>query len=309
MNKIVFMGTPDFATKTLDLLYNDKDISVPCVITKIDQKTNRGLKVEYSDVKKYCIKNNILCLQPKKLKNDLETINRIKDFSPDFIVVVAYGQILSNEVLNIPKKCCLNGHASLLPKYRGASPIQSMILNGEQIVGTTCMKMSDELDAGDILLQESFQMADKETADSLFEKLSIKTAELILKTIKNYDKIKPVTQNENEATYVKQIKKEDGLIDLINEDAICIERKIRAYNSWPTAYIYLDKKMLKIYDSEVVDNINENSFIEIQKNIFINKSEMILKTKNKYLKIIKIKPENKKMMMIKDYLNGLKFNR
>ena len=304
--KIVFMGTPDFSVKTLDMLNNDSNIEVLCTITKVDTKSSRGQKINFSEVKKYSIEHNIKCYQPDKIKNDTELINTIKRLNPDFIVVVAFGQILSKEILDIPKYGCINGHASLLPKYRGASPIQSMILNGDKIVGTTTMLMSEGLDSGDILEQYSFEIADEETGGSLFDKLSDETAKLIIHTILNFQNINPIKQNEEEATYVKTIKKEDGRIDLENETAEYIERKIRAYNPWPSAYIYIDNKLFKIYKAKIIDNVDVKNLKIIQNNIYLSNTDMFFKTKNKYLQILELQPESKKRMSIQDYLNGYK---
>lgn len=304
--KIVFMGTPDFSVKTLDMLNNDSNVEVLCAITKVDTKSSRGQKINFSEVKKYAIEHNIKCYQPDKIKNDTELINTIKKLNPDFIVVVAFGQILSKEILDIPKYGCINGHASLLPKYRGASPIQSMILNGDKIVGTTTMLMSEGLDSGDILEQYSFEMANEETGGSLFDKLSDETAKLIIHTILNFQNINPIKQNEEEATYVKTIKKEDGLIDLENETAEYIERKIRAYNPWPSAYIYIDNKLFKIYKAKIIDNVDVKNLKIIQNNIYLSNTDMFFKTKNKYLQILELQPESKKRMRIQDYLNGYK---
>lgn len=304
--KIVFMGTPDFSVKTLDMLNNDSNIEVLCTITKVDTKSSRGQKINFSEVKKYAIDHNIKCYQPDKIKNDTELINTIKKLNPDFIVVVAFGQILSKEILDIPKYGCINGHASLLPKYRGASPIQSMILNGDKIVGTTTMLMSEGLDSGDILEQYSFEIADEETGGSLFDKLSDETAKLIIHTILNFQNINPIKQNEEEATYVKTIKKEDGLIDLENETAEYIERKIRAYNPWPSAYISIDNKLFKIYKAKIIDNVDVENLKIIQNNIYLSNTDMFFKTKNKYLQILELQPESKKRMSIQDYLNGYK---
>lgn len=304
--KIVFMGTPDFSVKTLDMLNNDSNIEVLCTITKVDTKSSRGQKISFSEVKKYAIEHNIKCYQPDKIKNDTELINTIKKLNPDFIVVVAFGQILSKEILDIPKYGCINGHASLLPKYRGASPIQSMILNGDKIVGTTTMLMSEGLDSGDILEQYSFEIADEETGGSLFDKLSDETAKLIIHTILNFQNINPIKQNEDAATYVKTIKKEDGRIDLENETAEYIERKIRAYNPWPSAYIYIDNKLFKIYKAKIIDNVDVKNLKIIQNNIYLSNTDMFFKTKNKYLQILELQPESKKRMSIQDYLNGYK---
>ena len=304
--KIIFMGTPDFSVPTLDLLYKDEDIDVLFTVTKVDKENTRGHNIVFSEVKQYSIDHNIKCYQPLKIREDRELIEIMKQAAPDFIIVVAFGQILSKEILDIPKLACINGHASLLPKYRGASPIQSMILNGDEIAGTTTMLMAEALDSGDILEQTSFRLNMTETGESLFEDLSVKTAELVLHTVKNFNNINPIKQNEAAATYVKTIKKEDGFIDLENETAVNIERKMRAYDPWPSAYIKLDNKLLKLFKSEVIDEIDDKNIKQIQNNIFITDTNLYLKTKNKYLNILELQPESKRRMKTVDFLNGLK---
>ena len=170
--KIIFMGTPDFSVPTLEKLYKEADIEISYVVTKADMKSSRGQRINFSDVKKKALELNLNILQPIKIKEDREVIEKIKKTEPDFIIVVAYGQILSKEILDIPKYACINGHASLLPRYRGASPIQSAILNGDEITGTTTMLMDEGLDTGDILLQEKIVIDKKETSETLFNKLS-----------------------------------------------------------------------------------------------------------------------------------------
>ena len=305
--KIVFMGTPDFSVPTLEKLNSDNDIEISYVVTKEDKKSNRGQKINFSEVKKKALELNLNILQPAKIKEDREVIDKIKEASPDFIVVVAYGQILSKEILDIPKYACINGHASLLPKYRGASPIQSAILAGDKISGTTTMLMDVGLDNGDILEQEKIIIDEKETSDTLFNKLSFVTADLILHTLKNFNNIKRIKQNENEATKSVIIKKEFGKIDYENEDARSIERKIRAYTSWPSAYVEIEGDIYKIWDADVRDMIHINLAKEIYKNIFLCPGyELFVKCKTGYLKVNEVQKSGKNRMKIKDFINGLK---
>ena len=311
--KVVFMGTPSFAIPTLQYLYNDNDIELSLVVTKKDQRSDRGKKIKYSDIKNEAINYNIDILTPEKISNDYETIERIKKIEPDFIIVVAYGQILSKEIIDIPKKAIINGHASLLPKYRGASPMQASLLNGDLVTGITTMFIEEKLDAGDILEQKEINIDKKETIETLSEKLSIETAELIIHTIKSFDNIKRKKQNENEVSFCKIIKKEDGEIDF-NDDKETIERKIRAYHSWPTSYINIDECIFKILDVDFVDdletiNINKsiesNELSKLTNNIFYNNKNMYMRCKNGLLKINIIKPSGKKEMTTRDYINGL----
>ena len=306
--KIVFMGTPDFSVPTLEKLHSDKSIDISYVVTKADSKSSRGQKINFSDVKKKAIELGINILQPERIKEDRYTINKIKDIKPDFIIVVAYGQILSREILDIPKYACINGHASLLPKYRGASPIQSAILNGDKITGTTSMLMEEGLDTGNILEQNSVTIDKKETSDSLFKKLSILTANTILHTIKNFENIKSVKQDNDKATKSVIIKKEFGKIDFKNENKIDVDRKIRAYTSWPSAYIDLnEKEKLKIWDVDLeFNNIDLSNSKKLTDDIYIINDKLYAKCKDGFIRITKVQKSGKNKMSAKDYINGLK---
>lgn len=306
--KIVFMGTPDFSVPTLVKLYNDKDIDIVYVVTKADAKSNRGQKIVYSDVKKKAIELGIDVLQPEKIKDDTVVIDKLKSAMLDFIIVVAYGQILSKEILDIPKIACINGHASLLPKYRGASPIQSAILNGDNVTGTTSMLMEEGLDTGDILEQNSLTIDKKETSDSLFDKLSILTAETLHHTVKNFDSINSIKQDDSKATKSVIIKKEFGKIDFKNESKVDIDRKIRAYTSWPSAYIDLNEsEKLKIWDVDIVeDDIDLSNAKRFTDNIYILNDKLYAKCKDGILIINQVQKSGKNKMSAKDFINGLK---
>lgn len=305
--KIVFMGTPDFSVPTLEKLYSDKSIEIDYVVTKIDTKSNRGQKINFSQVKTKAIELGLKVLQPVKIKDDREVIDLLKESNPDYIIVVAYGQILSKEILDIPKKACINGHASLLPKYRGASPIQSAILNGDSVTGTTSMLMDVGLDTGDILEQNEVTIDVKETSDSLFEKLSYLTADTIHHTIHNFDNINRVKQDDTRATKSMIIKKEFGKINFENETKIDIDRKVRAYTSWPSAYIDFENEQLKIWDVDILeDNIDIKDLKEISKNLYIYNDSIVAKCKDGFLKINELQKSGKKRMKSKDFINGIK---
>ena len=307
MMKIVFMGTPDFSVPTLTKLYNDSEIELGFVVTKKDTKSNRGQKINFSDVKKKALEYKLNILQPEKIKEDREVIDKIKAYNPDFIIVVAYGEILSKEILDIPKFACINGHASLLPKYRGASPIQSAILNGDKITGTTSMLMDVGLDTGDILEQMTIPIDDKETAESLFDKLSTLTADNIYHTIKSFNDIKPKKQDENDVTKSVILKKEYGRIDFQNESAVEIDRKVRAYNSWPSAYFDIGDTQYKIWDVTVLnDVISLDNAVKFTDNIYIVDCNLYAKCKTGMLKINEIQKSGKKRMKSQDFINGLK---
>ena len=305
---IVFMGTPDFSVPTLTKLHSDKDIEISFVVTKADSKSSRGQRINFSDVKKKALELGLDILQPIKIKEDRDVIEKIKDINPDFIIVVAYGQILSKEILDIPKYACINGHASLLPRYRGASPIQSAILNGDEITGTTSMLMEEGLDTGDILEQRSISIDKKETADSLFEKLSILTAETVHHTIKNFDSIKSIKQDDSKATKSVIIKKEFGKINFKNETIIDIDRKIRAYTSWPSAYVDINNdEKLKIWDVDIADNnIDLSNAKKFTDDIYVLNDKLYARCIDGILKINFVQKSGKNKMSAKDFINGLK---
>lgn len=301
------MGTPDFSVPTLEKLYSDKNIHIEYIVTKSDTKSNRGQKINYSAIKLKAIELGLKVLQPIKIKEDRNIINLLKEAEPDFIVVVAYGQILSKEILDIPKVACINGHASLLPKYRGASPIQSAILNGDKVTGTTTMLMDIGLDTGDILEQKIINIDDRETSDSLFEKLSYLTADTIYHTLCNYDNIKKVKQDDLKSSKSVIIKKDFGKINFNNESKVDIDRKIRAYTSWPSAYIDFEGDKLKIWDVEdITYDINLDKAKLICDNIYVYNGNIIAKCKDGYLKINEIQKSGKRRMNSKDFINGLK---
>ena len=301
------MGTPDFSVPTLEKLYRDNDIEISYVVTKADTKSNRGQKINFSDVKKKAIELGLDVLQPISIKDDREVIDKMKEANPDFIIVVAYGQILSKEILDIPRVACINGHASLLPKYRGASPIQSAILNGDEVTGTTSMLMDVGLDTGDILLQKEIVIDKKETSDSLFEKLSYITADVILETVKNFDSIKRVKQDDNLATKSIIIKKEFGKIDFKNETRTEIDRKIRAYTSWPSAFIEIDGVQYKIWDINICgDEIDCKSASMFGDDIYILDNKLYARCKDGFIEITELQKSGKNRMKSKDFINGLR---
>ena len=304
--KVIFLGTPEFSVPTFLKLIEDDSIDLLFCITKEDKKSCRGMKVNYSPIKEIAIKHNIECFQPEKIKDDKKLINLIKEKKPDFIIVVAYGQIIPKEILDIPK-ACINGHASILPKHRGASPIQATILSGDKVAGVTTMLMSEKLDSGDILYEDSFKLNGDEDIEYLSDKLSYMTADLIIKTINDFDIIKPIKQNEDLVTYAPIIKKEDGLIDVKNDNVENVYRKIRAYKSWPSAYIYINGKMIKFYKSKITEDfVDEKDSYKISECIFVYKKKLYLKCKEGFLEILELKPEGKRKMSAVDFINGYK---
>ena len=248
--KIVYMGTPEFAVPALESLIKSGNKPI-LVVSQPDAKRDRGEKIKPTPVKKKALEWNIPVAQPEKIRGNAEFHKLLEDLAPDLIVVAAYGKILPIEILNLPAKGCINIHGSLLPKYRGAAPIQRAILNGETETGVTLMQMAEGMDTGDILDSVATSTAGK-TTGMLFEELSVLGAELLIKNLPliESNQLTPVPQNEALATYAPMIYKKDGLIDFTRH-ADQIERQIRAMNPWPVAYtIYLGQPM-KIWQATV----------------------------------------------------------
>ena len=265
------MGTPDFAVPTLEALIESRH-EVVAVYTQPDREQGRGKKLIFSPVKECALAHGIPVRQPKGLKKP-ETVERLKSYEPDVIVVAAYGVILRTPVLQAAKYGCLNVHASLLPKYRGAAPIQWAILNGEEETGITIMQMDEGLDTGDILLQERIPIAKDETGESLFAKLSEMGGPLILQVLDQAEagELHPIKQGETTTMYARMLDKDMGEIDF-SQSAEEIERWVRGLNSWPSAYTYLNGKMLKIWKAEVVPNASADaapgSIVAVDKSSF-----------------------------------------
>lgn len=244
--KIVFMGTPGFAVPSLNALIESED-EVVGVVTKADKPQGRGQRIESPPIKILSQQYGIPILQPEKLKTE-EFFNELRIFNPDLICVTAYGKILPKNILELPPCGCINVHASLLPKYRGAAPINWAIINGEKNTGITTMLMNEGMDTGDILLQEEMPIDEEDTGETLSEKLSHIGAELLIQTIKllKENKLSPIPQDHSKATYASMLKKEDGLIDW-SKSAQEIKNSIRGTLPWPGAYTFLEGKNLKIY--------------------------------------------------------------
>ena len=249
--KIVFMGTPDFAAKALEAIV-EAGHDVVAVVTQPDKEKGRGKSIAITPVKECALKYNIPVLQPVRLRKP-EAIEELKKYPADMYVVAAFGQILSQEVLDIPKYGCINIHASLLPAYRGAAPIQWAIIDGLKETGVTIMQMDAGIDTGDILLQEKLVIEDSDTGESLFDKLSVLGAQAIVKAIPLIEKgeIVAVKQQEELSNYAKMLTKNMGSIDW-SLDSEQLERLVRGLNSWPSAFTTIDGKQLKVWKAEVV---------------------------------------------------------
>lgn len=303
--KIVFMGTPDFAAGILeDIIKAGHEIAL--VVTKEDKPRGRGKEVTFTPVKEVALKHNLPVFQPHRIK-DAEAIETLKKYEADVFVVVAYGQILSREILDMPKKICVNIHASLLPKYRGAAPIQWAVIEGEQYTGVTTMRMEDGIDTGDIIETITYELKSDETGGSLFDKLMELGGKLIVSTL---EKIENGTatftkQDDSNSTYAKMLNKKLGDIDF-SMDAVSIERLIRGLNPWPSAYTSLNGKNLKIWKAVTKEDEYEGQPGEI---VYVSEDEMYIKTGKGVLGIIELQLEGKKRMYIQDFLHGNKIEK
>ena len=248
--RIVFMGTPDFAVPTLEALIGAGH-ELAAVVTQPDKPKGRGKAVLMTPVKEKALECGIPVYQPKRVREP-EFLDVLRKLNPDVIVVVAFGQILPREILTLPPFGCVNVHASLLPKYRGAAPIQWAVIDGETVSGVTTMQMNEGLDTGDILEQEEISLDPEETGGSLFEKLASLGGKMILSTLKGLEdgSIIPRAQGEMTTPYAKMLTKAMGEIDW-SMDAASIERLVRGLNPWPSAYTYVDGKTLKIWKARV----------------------------------------------------------
>lgn len=302
--KIIFMGTGDFSLKCLKSLISN-NYEIICVFTKPDKQVGRGKKFVFSDVKKYCLDNNIKYYQPEHLK-DNEYINIIKQCSPDLIVTASYGCILPTSILNIPKYKCINVHTSLLPKYRGSSPIQTARKNGDSTTGVTIMYMDEKLDTGDIILQKKIDILDDDTSYDLFEKLSIVSKDALVEAIKLIEKnlVNPVKQNELDATFTKIIKKEDAYLNF-SYDAKKLHNFIMAYNPWPICYCFYEQKRLKVFKSKAL-HLTHNEEVGT---ILDNRRFLIACGNNTVIEFLDVLIENGKRMSGESFIIGRNINK
>ena len=302
MMKAVFMGTPDFAVPTLQKMI-DMGLEVTAVVTQPDKAKGRGKKVIYSPVKECALAHDLPVYQPVRIRKEPEFIQTLRDMQPDVIVVVAFGQILPKEILDIPRLGCVNVHASLLPKFRGAAPIQWSIIDGEEVTGVTTMLMDVGLDTGDMLLKAEIPMDPKETGGSLHDKLAAVGGELLEKTLIGLEAgtIVPEKQDDSQAgEYARMLDKELGHIDF-NQPAVVIERLIRGLNPWPSAYTYIDGKTLKIWEAEVLDRNYGCEYGEVAE---VTRNCLIIQTGVGALSVKSVQLQGKKRMDIAAFLNG-----
>lgn len=298
--KIVFMGTPEFSVKTLEKLV-EAGHDVAAVVTQPDKPKGRNGKVLFTPVKERAVELNIPVYQPERVKNQ-EFIDILSEINPDVIVVIAFGQILPKEILEMPKYGCINIHASLLPKYRGAAPIQWVVIDGEKETGVTTMQMDVGLDTGDMIDKIVVPIEDKETGGSLHDKLMEAGSNLIIETLKKVeDGTAAFTKQDDEKScYAKMLTKQLGNIDF-SEDAKKIERLIRGLNPWPSAYTKLNGKNLKIWDADVTD---DETAYECGTIYDVTKDKFKIATGKGSLIINELQIEGKKRMKTGDFLRG-----
>ncbi len=299
--RVVFMGTPDFSVPTLQKII-DAGHEVVAVVTQPDKPKGRGKAMQFSPVKEVAVKHDILVLQPKRIKQNEEFYQEVKALNADVFVTVAFGQMLPQEILDLPRYGCVNVHASLLPKYRGAAPIQWVILDGETESGVTTMMTDIGIDTGDMLLKEVIQLDEKETGGSLHDKLSVIGGDLLIETLKQLEAgtITRIPQGETPTRYAKMLTKDIGKIDF-TKSAVEIERLIRGLNPWPSAYTSLHGKTLKIWDANVVEVTSEGKPGEI---IAVGKKSFTVMTGEKALEIMELQLEGKKRMTTEAFLRG-----
>lgn len=298
--KLVFMGTPDYAVNTLEALISAGH-NVAAVFAQPDKPVGRKHIITPPPVKVCAENHGIAVYQPNTLR-DGKAEEILKEIAPDAIVVVAYGKILPKEILNIPKYGCVNGHASLLPKYRGASPIQWCIVCGETETGVTAMKMDEGMDTGDILKTVKTQIGANETAEELFDRLSGLTAELLVKTLEDLESgnITPIKQDEENASYAPIIKKEMAFLDFINMTAKEIHNAVRGYYSWPCAYFFLENKRVKVIRAAVAENTNSKAGTVVK-----STDSLVIACKNgTAVELVTVQPEGSKPMSAKQMLCG-----
>lgn len=301
--RVVFMGTPGFAVGTLKALL-EAGHDVAAVVTQPDKPKGRGKELLMTPVKAEAVKHDIPVFQPERVRKNEEFLEELKKLAPDVIVVVAFGQLLPVSVLTLPKYGCVNVHASLLPMYRGAAPLQWVIINGEKVSGVTTMQMDKGLDTGDMLLKEEVAIEPKETYETYHDKLSVVGAQLLIKTLDGLEAgtITPVKQ-EGDTCYASMIDKSLGNLDF-TRPAVELERLMRGLDPAPAAYSFLDGKLLKLFGADVVDSDKEYSAQECGIITNITKNTFDITTGAGVLRVNEVQLEGKKRMDAASFLRG-----
>lgn len=316
--KILFMGTPDFAVESLKSIY-EAGHEILAVVTNTDKPKGRGMKMIASPVKEYALEKNIKIYQPEKIRKNEEFINEIRQINPELICVVAYGKILPKEILDIPKYGCVNVHGSLLPKYRGAAPIQWAVINGDEVTGITTMYMDIGMDTGDMILKREVQIGDNETTGELWNRLSKIGGELLVETIsKIEDGTAPREKQGDDFSMAPMLNKEMARIDWENKTATEIKNLVRGLNPIMGAYSFYEGKKIKFWKVEIYSDKQilemfpelqefEDRFLDLPEGTILfsdSKTGLYIKSKEGNIKVIEIQGENAKRMTSEEFLRG-----
>lgn len=305
MKKVIFMGTPDFAVASLNEIANDENFEIPLVITRTDKKRNRG-KLLPTPVKERALELGLEVITPKSINTE-EVIAKIKDIKPDYIAVVAYGQIIGKELIDYMDGRMINVHSSILPKYRGAAPINWAIVEGEKESGVSIMLVGEGLDQGDILKIEKTPISEDEDAGSLHDRLMNMGAKALVEVLNDFDRYyeNRTQQDENEASYYGMIKKEMGKINFTDtpED---IYNKMRGFKPWPGSYFIYKDKNVKVHNMHIINEYNDYKDGEVVK---VENSGIKISCKDGYIVITELQFPNKKRMSVEDYLKGNDFEK
>lgn len=295
--KLIFMGTPDFALNSLQKLIESKH-TIQAVFTQPDKPKGRSYKLTPPPVKALAQKHGLQVYQPDSLKND-EVVDLVRSFSPDAIIVVAYGKILPKAILDIPRFGSINVHGSLLPKYRGAAPIQWSVLNGDKVTGVTTMYVAEGLDTGDIILKNETEIGENETSSELFKRIAELGGDLLIETLDQVEKgtAPRIPQNESNSCYAHMLSRDISLLDF-NQPAREVHNKIRGLSEWPAAHAMLNDKKLKIYKSVVVDDMSGNP------GELLDNKRMIIACSEGAVELLTVQLEGFKRMDGKSFLNG-----
>lgn len=306
---IVFMGTPDFAKESLKAIY-EAGHNIVGVVTNLDKPKGRGMKLQPSEVKEYALEKGLKIYQPEKVKNNKEFREEIEALEPDVICVVAYGKILPRKILEIPKYGCINVHGSLLPKYRGAAPIQWAVLNGDKVTGITTMYMDVGMDTGDMILKKEVEIGEDETTGELWDRLAKIGGELLVETLEQIQKgTAPREKQGDDFSVAPMLSKEIAKIDWDNQTAQEIKNLVRGLNPIMGAYTYLKGKKIKFWKVAIA---TENEIMADNRDSLKNgtvivsnpKDGLFIKTKEGILKVLEIQGENARRMAIQDFLRG-----
>lgn len=316
--KILFMGTPDFAMESLKALY-EADFEIVGVVTNVDKPKGRGMKLQYSPVKEFAIEKNMTVYQPEKIRNNVDFEEEIKKLNIDIVCVVAYGKILPQSFLDIPKYGCINVHGSLLPKYRGAAPIQRAVLNGETETGITTMFMDAGMDTGDIILSKSISIGPDETTGELWNKMAKIGGEMLVETLNlieseidedvDSDKIKELVNAKKQGTdfsLAPMLSKEEAIINWKEDSTSKIHNLVRGLNPIMGAITHNSGKIIKIWKTQIVTDI-DNNYCDCKPGQVVlsnPKKGLFVKTKDGIISILEIQAENSKRVPYVDFING-----